>query len=102
MDTVVYVAVIRRHCKAAEQGDATVMNNLGYMYSKSRGVPQDYVQAHMWYNLATVRSFAWRGPGRRRQEPRHHRREDDPRPDRRGPAPRPGAREWVEKHQTKR
>jgi hypothetical protein len=22
------------------------------MYSEGRGVPQDYVQAHMWFNLA--------------------------------------------------
>ncbi len=22
------------------------------MYEKGQGVPQDYVQAHMWYNLA--------------------------------------------------
>ena len=25
------------------------------MYSKGQGVPQDYVQAHMWYNLAASR-----------------------------------------------
>ena len=24
------------------------------MYSKGWGVPQDYVQAHMWYNLAAA------------------------------------------------
>ena len=27
-------------------------NNLGLMYRKGQGVPQDYVQAHMWLNLA--------------------------------------------------
>ncbi len=27
------------------------------MYSKGWGVPQDYVQAHMWYNLAAERGL---------------------------------------------
>ena len=26
---------------------------LGVLYDSGRGVPQDYIQAHMWYNLAT-------------------------------------------------
>ena len=26
--------------------------NLGLMYSKGHGVPQDYVSAHMWMNLS--------------------------------------------------
>lgn len=26
--------------------------NLGVMYAEGQGVPQDYVQAHMWVNLA--------------------------------------------------
>ena len=25
---------------------------LGRMYANGRGVPQDYVEAHMWFNLA--------------------------------------------------
>ena len=40
---------------AAEQGDASAQNNLGFMYGKGRGVTQDYVQAHKWYNLAASR-----------------------------------------------
>jgi len=40
----------------AEQGDAEAQYNLGVMYSDGRGVPQDDVQAHMWYNLAASRS----------------------------------------------
>jgi uncharacterized protein len=36
----------------AEQGDASAQNNLGVMYFKGPGVPQDYVLAHMWWNLA--------------------------------------------------
>jgi len=39
--------------KAAEQGDAVAQGNLGSSYSKGEGVTQDYVLAHMWYNLAT-------------------------------------------------
>ncbi|MFN2150265.1 MAG: SEL1-like repeat protein, partial [Anaerolineales bacterium] len=31
--------------------------NLGLMYSKGRGVPQDYVKAHMWLNLAAAQGF---------------------------------------------
>ena len=36
----------------AEQGFASVQNNLGVKYYKGEGVPQDYIQAHMWSNLA--------------------------------------------------
>ena len=28
--------------------------NLGVMHNNGEGVPQDYVQAHMWWNLAAV------------------------------------------------
>ncbi len=37
--------------KAADQGNASAQFNLGVMYGHGYGV-QDYVQAHMWYNLA--------------------------------------------------
>ena len=37
---------------AAEQGTAKAQVNLGIMYYNGEGVPQDYVQAHMWFNLA--------------------------------------------------
>ena len=37
---------------AAEQGNASAQNNLGAMYNNGNGVPQDYVYAHMWYNIA--------------------------------------------------
>ncbi len=38
--------------KDAVQGCAEAQNVLGFMYGEGQGVPQDYVQAHMWYNLA--------------------------------------------------
>ena len=42
----------------AEQGFASVQNNLGVKYYKGKGVPQDYIQAHMWSNLAAARGNA--------------------------------------------
>ncbi len=36
----------------AEQGDADAQFNLGVMYSKGKGVTQDYIQAHKWFNIA--------------------------------------------------
>ena len=38
--------------RAAEQGDAISQYNLGVMYGFGEGVIQDYVQAHMWGNIA--------------------------------------------------
>jgi hypothetical protein len=40
---------------AADQGDADAQLNLGIMYDNGEGVPQGYVQAHMWFNLAASR-----------------------------------------------
>ena len=37
------------------RGDAEAQFNLGVRYSNGRGVPQDDVQAHMWFNLAASR-----------------------------------------------
>ena len=31
------------------------MLNLGVMYAEGRGVPQDYVRAHMWFNLSAAK-----------------------------------------------
>ncbi len=44
---------------SAEQGDATAQYNLGLMYDSGQGVPQDYVLAHKWYNLAAARYARW-------------------------------------------
>ena len=35
----------------AEQGHADAQSNLGVMYYIGQGVPQDYVSAHMWWNI---------------------------------------------------
>ena len=39
---------------AAERGDAMAQYTLGLRYSKGQGVPQDYIQAHLWLNLAAA------------------------------------------------
>ena len=41
---------------AADQGHAKAQNNLGSIYVKGQGVPQDYVLAHMWFNLLLRRA----------------------------------------------
>ena len=47
-------AALKWFLRAAAQGDASAQNNLGLMYKKGRGVPQDFIRAHMWYNLAAA------------------------------------------------
>lgn len=37
---------------AADQGDADAQYALGDRYGEGKGVPQNYVRAYMWYNLA--------------------------------------------------
>jgi TPR repeat protein len=39
---------------AAEQGFARGQYDLDIMYAKGEGVPQDYVRAYMWFNLAAT------------------------------------------------
>jgi len=38
------------------QGHAKAQHNLGYMYGNGKGVLQDYIQAHKWFNLSASRS----------------------------------------------
>jgi hypothetical protein len=38
------------------EGDARAQVNPGLMYDDGEGVLQDYVEAHMWFNLAASRS----------------------------------------------
>jgi TPR repeat protein len=40
--------------KAAEQGHRKATLFLGIMYGEGRGVPQDYVRAHMWFSLSAA------------------------------------------------
>ncbi len=50
-----HATALREWRKAAEQGNAYAQTNLGVMYHNGQGVTQDYVQAHMWFNLAASR-----------------------------------------------
>ena len=47
-----YKEAVRLYRLSAEQGDADAQYNLGLMYAKGQGVPQDYVLAHMWWNIS--------------------------------------------------
>jgi TPR repeat protein len=38
--------------KSAEQGNVTAQDSLGVLYVNGEGVPQDYVQAYAWFNIA--------------------------------------------------
>jgi TPR repeat protein len=38
--------------KSADQGNATAQDSLGVMYVNGEGVPQDYVRAYAWFNIA--------------------------------------------------
>ena len=41
--------------RAADHGVVAAQIVVGAMYADGRGVPQDYVRAHMWFNLAAAR-----------------------------------------------
>jgi hypothetical protein len=41
--------------RAAEQSNPDAQMLLGFAYSLGQGVPQDYVAAHMWVNLAAAK-----------------------------------------------
>ncbi|MCP4009137.1 MAG: sel1 repeat family protein, partial [Proteobacteria bacterium] len=49
-----YVTAAREFRRLAQQGDADAQFMLGYAYALGEGVLQDYVQAHMWFNLAAA------------------------------------------------
>ena len=38
----------------AEDGSRIRQFNIGMMYANGNGVPQNYVKAHMWYNIASI------------------------------------------------
>lgn len=47
-----YARALREWTPLAEQENPLAQFYLGALYQDGLGVPQDYVQAHMWYNLA--------------------------------------------------
>lgn len=42
---------------AAGEGDAGAQHQLGLIYAQGLGVLQDYIQAHMWLNIASANGF---------------------------------------------
>jgi TPR repeat protein len=50
-----YSEALKWFQKAADQGDTSAQLRTGLMFATGEGVPQDYVQAHKWLNLAAAR-----------------------------------------------
>ncbi len=44
--------------KSAEQVETTAQVSIGGVYAERKGVPQEYVSAHIWYNLAPTNGKA--------------------------------------------
>ena len=86
--------------ETGKQGEAPGLDhdagalNLGVMYAKGLGVPQDYGRAHMWFNLAAAN-----GSTNAAREPRHG-DESQMTPQQIAEAQRM-AREWVEQRKGK-
>ena len=53
-----YATALREWRPLAERGDALAQYNLGLLYRKGRGVPQDDVQARNWYAKAAAQGLA--------------------------------------------
>ena len=53
-----FATALREWRPLAEQGDARAQYNLGVLYRKGRGVPQDDVQARQWYEKAAAQGQA--------------------------------------------
>src|SRR5580765_6299306 len=53
-----FATALREWRPLAEQGDARAQYNLGVLYRKGRGVPQDDVQARRWYEKAAAQGQA--------------------------------------------
>ena len=53
-----YATALREWRPLAEQGDVLAQYNLGVLYRKGRGVPQDDVQARQWYEKAAAQGQA--------------------------------------------
>jgi hypothetical protein len=53
-----YSTALKEWRPLAEQGLPKAQHNLGVIYHKGRGVPQNYVQAIHWYRLAAEQGFA--------------------------------------------
>ena len=54
-----FATALREWKPLAKQGYATAQFNLGLMYYKGKGVPQDYKTAVKWYRLAAEQGNAY-------------------------------------------
>jgi TPR repeat protein len=52
-----FATALREWTPLAKQGDADAQNNLGFMYGNGQGLPQDYIRAHMWWNIASSNGY---------------------------------------------
>lgn len=59
-----YAEAMKWLSKAAEHGVPKAQTDLATMYTNGQGVPQDYVQAHKWFNLAASQFSASESEGR--------------------------------------
>jgi hypothetical protein len=50
-----YPTALKEFRLLANQGNADAQFFLGYMYATGKGVIQDYIQAHVWFNLSAAR-----------------------------------------------
>ncbi|HSF66691.1 MAG TPA: hypothetical protein VLA67_04585 [Nitrospiraceae bacterium] len=41
--------------RSADQGNDLAQRRLGLLYERGDGVPQDHVQAYMWYKLGAMK-----------------------------------------------
>ena len=53
-----YATSLRLWRSLAKQGNAQAQNNLGLMYDRGQGVPQDYREAMKWYRKAAEQGDA--------------------------------------------
>ncbi len=53
-----YETAFREFKPLAEQGDAHAQFNLGYMYHKGEGVPQDDAEAVKWFRMSADQGYA--------------------------------------------
>ena len=53
-----YSAAFAWHKRAADNGVVDSWAHLGYIYLKGLGAIQDYVTAHMWFNIAASSGFS--------------------------------------------
>ena len=57
MDRGHYATALRAFRNLAKTGDSQAENNIGYLYERGLGVPQDYGMALKWYKLSASKNL---------------------------------------------